>query len=139
MSQNLSMLRAQSFKTFCIRAVVVDLHSGAGGGDQESEIKMNIEEALAKVAQMPQGSVLVAKPPLTWGAEALFVKLTDDYRVPQSVIDAGYVYLLGRDDIEDLLGVLKRKKVGSRTVAEFVIHYAVTDSSPAWINDIPDV
>jgi hypothetical protein len=99
---------------------------------------MNVEEALAKVAQMPEGSVLVAKPPLTWGAEAMVVELTDDYRVPQSVKDAGYEYLLGREDIENLLGFLKKKKVSSRTVAEFVIHYAVTDSAPAWINDIPD-
>jgi hypothetical protein len=100
---------------------------------------MNVEEALAGVARMPEGSVLVAKPPLTWGAEAMFVQLTDDYRVPQSVKDAGYEYLLGRDDIENLLAFLKKKKAGGRTVAEFIIHYAVADSPPAWINDIPDV
>jgi hypothetical protein len=79
------------------------------------------------------------KPPLTWGADAMFVELTDDYRVPQAVKDAGYQYLLGREDIEKLLAFLTKKRVSSRTVAEFVIHYAVTDSAPAWINDIPDV
>jgi hypothetical protein len=100
---------------------------------------MNVEEALSRAEQIPEGHVLVAKPPLTWGAEAMVVQLTDDYRVPQSVSDAGYVYLLGRDDIENLLAFLKKKRVSSRTVAEFVIHYAVTDSPPAWINDIPDV
>src|SRR5687767_8760733 len=100
---------------------------------------MNIEEALAKMAQMSERSVLVAKPPLTWSAEAMFVELTNDYRVPQSAKDAGYEYLLGRDDIENLLAFLKKKRVSSRTVAEFVIHYAVTDSAPAWINDTPDV
>jgi hypothetical protein len=99
---------------------------------------VNVEEAVAKVAQMPADSVLVAKPPLTWGAEAMFVQLTDDFRVPQSVKEAGYEYLLGRDDLENLLEFLNKKRVGSRTVAEFVIHYAVTDSPPSWINDIPD-
>ena len=100
---------------------------------------MNVVEAIAKVAQMPEGGVLVAKPPLTWGSEAMFVELTDDYRVPQSVKDAGYEYLLGRDDIENLLADLRKKKVSERTVAEFIIHYAVTDSAPSWINDVPDV
>jgi hypothetical protein len=100
---------------------------------------MNVEEALTKVAQMPEGSVLVAKPPLTWGAEAMFVGLTDDYRVPQAVKDAGYQYLLDREDIEQLLAFLTKKRVSSRTAAEFVIHYAVTDSAPAWINDIADI
>lgn len=99
---------------------------------------MNVEDAVANVAQMPEGTVLVAKPPLTWGAEAMFVDLTNDYRVPESVKDAGYEYLLGRDDIENLLAFLKKKRVSSRTVAEFVIHYAVTDSTPSWIHDIPD-
>ena len=104
----------------------------------ESEAMMNVEEALEKVAQMPEGSVLVAKPPLTWGAEAMFVELTNDYRVPQPVKDAGYEYLLCRDDIENLLAFVQKKRASSRTIAEFVIHYAVTDSAPAWINDIPD-
>lgn len=99
---------------------------------------MTVEEALRKLAQTPEGSVLVAQPPLTWGAEAKFIALTDDHHVPQPIKDAGYQYLLGREDIENLLAYLKKKRVSSRTAAEFVIHYAVTDSAPAWINDIPD-
>ena len=88
---------------------------------------------------MPVDSVLVARPPLTWGAEAMFVQLTDDYRVPEAVKEAGYQYLLSREDIGNLLRFLKTKKVTSRTAAEFIIHYAITDSSPSWINDVPDV
>lgn len=38
----------------------------------------------------------------------------------------------------NLIAFLKKKKVGARTIAEFVIHYAITDSAPAWIDDIPD-
>ena len=100
---------------------------------------MNVEEAILRVGDMPDGSVLAARPPLTWGADAIFVELTEDFRLPQPVKDAGYEYLLGRDDIENLLVFLKRKKVSARTVAEFVIHYATTDSTPAWISDVPDV
>jgi hypothetical protein len=98
---------------------------------------MTIEEAIAAIARAPKDSALVAKPPLTWGAEAMFVELTDDYRVPQHLCESGYQYLLGREDIETLLEFLK-KKVSSRTAAEFVIHYALTDSPPSWIDDIPD-
>lgn len=99
---------------------------------------MNLEEAMLKVAEMPEGSALVAKPPLTWGSEAMFVDLTDDYRVPQTILDSGYQYLLGHDDLVNLIAFLKKKKIGIRTAAEFVIHYAITDSAPAWIDDIPD-
>jgi hypothetical protein len=90
------------------QVALVALLSGAVAGDRESEVRMNVEEALTKVAQMPEGSVLVAKPPLTWGADAMFVELTDDYRVPQAVKDAGYQYLLGREDIEKLLAFLTK-------------------------------
>jgi hypothetical protein len=99
---------------------------------------MTVEEAVLRLAQAPEDSVLVAKPPLTWGAEAMFIELTDDYRVPQPVKDAGYEYLMGRDDIANLLALLKKKRLSSRAIAEFVIHYAMNDSAPAWIDGIPD-
>jgi hypothetical protein len=99
---------------------------------------MNVEEAVHRVAEMPTDSVLVAKPPLTWGAEAMFVQLTADLKIPQSVKDAGYKYLLGREDMKALLAFLEKKKVSRRTVAEFIIHYSMTDSAPSWIQDIPD-
>jgi hypothetical protein len=123
---------------FFTPAEAVDSLNGAEVGNPE-EAHVNVEEAVAAVAQMPAESVLVAKPPLTWGAEAMFVQLTDDFCLPQWVKDAGYEYLLGGDDINNLLEFLKKKSVSNRTVAEFIIHYAVTDSAPSWINDIPDI
>ena len=128
----------QFSKAFFILEVVADLLNRAELGDLIVEADVTVEEAVANLAQMPTNSVLVPKPPLTWGAEAQFVRLTDEYRVPPSVTDAGYQYLLGREDIERLFDFLKSKKVGSRTVAEFIIHYAVNDSPPSWINDVPD-
>jgi hypothetical protein len=99
---------------------------------------MNVEEALSAVHQVSSESVLVAIPPITWGADAKFVLLTSDYRVPQEHLDAGYQYLLGIEDIEMLLEAASEKKMSSRTLAEFVIHYATFDSYPSWFNDIPD-
>ncbi|WP_039913059.1 hypothetical protein [Cellvibrio mixtus] len=100
---------------------------------------MNIEEAVIKWADMSENSVLVAKPPLTWGADALFVELDEDYCVPQKIKEEGYEYLLGREEIERWVNYLKKKKVGTRTAAEFIIHYSITDCTPEWIDDIPDI
>ncbi len=99
---------------------------------------MNVEEALIKYSEMTDNSVLVAMPPITWGAEAMFVELTKDYAVPDNVKEAGYKYLLGKEEIEYLLPFIKKKKASTRTVAEFIIHYALTDCTPAWMDDIPD-
>lgn len=99
---------------------------------------MNVEEAMAKAPNMSDNAILVAKPPLTWGSEAMFVELTDDYMLPQGVKEAGWEPLLAKEEMDDLLAFLKTKAVGSKTVAEFIIHYAVLDCPPSWIDDIPD-
>ena len=99
---------------------------------------MTVEEAVARIAQMPSDSVLVANPPFTWGAEAMFVELTDDFQVPEVIKNAGYQYLLEHSGIEELLEFLKKKKISSSATAAFVIHYAVNDCTPSWIDDIPD-
>jgi hypothetical protein len=64
---------------------------------------MNIEVAVGRVREMSDDSVIVAKAPLTWGSEAMIVELTDKYRVSQPVKDAGYEYLIGRDDLAKVL------------------------------------
>ena len=112
--------------------------NGVEAGNKMAGESMNVEQAVSNAAAMPEDCVLVAKPPLSWGSEAMFIQLTEDYRVPEEVQGAGFQYLLGRDDLLDLLAFLKKKRVSDRTAAEFIIHYAVTDSPPAWINDIPD-
>ena len=99
---------------------------------------MTVEEAVSRVLEMGQRTVLVAKPPLAWGSEAMFVELNEDFGVPQAVKDAGYEYLLEREELVICLKFLAKKRVSSRARAEFVIHYAVLDASPAWIEDIPD-
>jgi len=127
------------FKMLSIPGEVADLPSGGGVGDYTWEADLNINDAIIAVDQMPDDCVLVAKPPLTWGAPAMFVKLTGDYRVPEKTREDGYEYLLGKEDIENLLKFLKKKKMSNQTVAEFIIHYAINDSPPFWIKDIPDI
>ncbi len=99
---------------------------------------MNLEEAIEKAAQVSDEMVLVAKPPFTWGAEAQYVMLTNDCSVPKPVLDAGFEFLLDHEDLMTQLGYLKSKKVSGRTAAEFVIHYVMNDSWPAWFSDLPE-
>lgn len=98
---------------------------------------MNILEALDKV-RSGRGGVLVARPPWSWGADAQLVELTTDFRVPQSVLDAGYQYVMGADDILPLLQFANRKKLSDEAVAEYVVHVASFDAEPEWIKYIPD-
>lgn len=99
---------------------------------------MKLEDMVQKVEEMSDTSALVAKAPLTWGSEAMVVELTSEYGIPEGAKDAGFEYVAGRDDLIWLLRCLEKKKVSNRTKAEFVIHYAVVDAMPAWIDDIPD-
>ena len=91
-------------------------------------------------AALPNGdsdAVLLAKQPLTWGSEAVVAKLTDESRVPEERRDDGYVYLLGMEGRGDLLPSIRCKRASDRTVAEFFIHYGITDTWPAWLDDLP--
>ena len=123
----------------CIRAAAVALLDGAKIGDDLEASKLNLEEAVSKANEMSDDGAIVAKPPFTWGSEAMIVESTDECRVPEPVKNAGYEYVIEHEELLHLLAYLKKKKISSRATAEFVIHYAITDSSPAWINDIPDV
>jgi hypothetical protein len=99
---------------------------------------MTIEEALQQVRSAPNGSVLVAIPPLTWGSDAKYVMPTAEYELPRDVREAGFQTVLDRDDIVKLLGYLGAKKASARTAAEFVIHYSTYDAYPAWFDDLPN-
>ncbi len=99
---------------------------------------MNIEEAINIAEQISDEMVLVVKPPLTWGSEALYVPLSDDFSIPKSVSDAGFEVVLDHEDLMTQLEYIRSKKASTRTIAEFVIHYAVNDSWPEWFNDLPD-
>jgi hypothetical protein len=100
------------------------------------ELVMNLEEAFAMLDSVSNASVVLAKPPFTWGSEAEFVEVTDDYRVPQNFLDAGYEYLIGVEDALYMVSNLAGKRIGARAVVEFVVHWAIHDAPPAWFNDL---
>lgn len=72
------------------------------------------------------------------GGEGYIVEFTKDYDVPKDVKDADFKYVLGKEDLENILPFIQNKMASSRTVAEFIIHYAITDCTPAWLDDIPN-
>jgi hypothetical protein len=101
---------------------------------------MTLLEALRLVPSMDERGALVAVPPLTWGSEARVSNLVGDrYEVPAEAVDAGFEYVLGKEDLETLLGYATQKRMSEEAVAEFVVHFALHDAYPAWFNDIPNV
>jgi hypothetical protein len=98
---------------------------------------MNVEEAVLSAVNMSDNSVLVAIPPFSWGSEAMFAEYTNDYRLPTEIQSAGYECILGKEDLLNLISDATNKKMSSKSLAELVIHYAVFDAYPAWIDDIP--
>ncbi|MGJ9419111.1 hypothetical protein ACHAC9_15305 [Massilia sp. CMS3.1] len=99
---------------------------------------MNLEEAVAKVREVSDDMLLVAKPPLTWGSEAKYIALTDDFCVPSQIANEGFEVVLDHEDLITQLSYLAEKKVSGKTAAEFVAHYAVHDDWPAWFRDLKE-
>ena len=89
-------------------------------------------DAVQAVRQHPTG-VLFAKPPLSWGAEALVAQLNDDYSVPSELAAQGFVCLLDHEDVSMVLGSSTASTLPPRVQAELVVHYAVYDAFPEWL------
>lgn len=75
---------------------------------------MNLEESVAKAREVSDDMVLVAKPPFTWGSEARYIALTDDFRVPSQVADEGFEVVLDHEDLITQLDYLTKKKVSEK-------------------------
>ncbi|MGX4641464.1 hypothetical protein [Massilia sp. SYSU DXS3249] len=99
---------------------------------------MNLQEAIAKARGVSDDMVLVAKPPFTWGSDARYIVLTDDFCMPSQVADEGFEVVLDHEDLLTQLDYLAEKKVSEKTAAEFVAHYAVHDDWPAWFRDLKE-
>jgi hypothetical protein len=99
---------------------------------------MNVLEALRLVSTMPNNAVLLAAYPLTWGSEAGIVAHDAQFNIPRTDVDAGFKYVLEKEDLVRLLGYASEKRMSEESTAEFVIHYALHDGYPSWFNDIPD-
>lgn len=103
-------------------------------------LPITIEQAIVAVSRgrVSDELTLFARRPWSWGAEARFVLIGPYDPVPQDVVDAGLEYVLSVVDIAEILPDVLQKRLGSRALAEYVVHYATFDCAPAWISDVPD-
>lgn len=78
---------------------------------------------------------IVAKRPWSGDAEAELVPLTEDSRVPQPVLDAGYQYFLevgvARDEVLEGLAYLTPDQR-----FEAILYYAENDTFPNWLIEL---
>ena len=65
---------------------------------------MNVLEALRLVSTMPNNGVLLAAYPLTRGSEARIAAHDAQFNIPQTDVDAGFRYVLEKEDLVRLLG-----------------------------------
>ncbi len=100
---------------------------------------MNLLEAIQALARYPERSVVVAKRPFAWGSPARIVELDGDAKVPSTERDAGYEYVLEREEVLRLSAFASTKRMSDRAKAEFIAHYAQLDAFPAWFDDIPNL
>lgn len=76
---------------------------------------------------------IVVKRPWMGDSEARLVRLTEDFRVPEEVLSAGYEYFLevsvARDEVlSGPIALNDDQKVAA------VIYYAENDAFPEWMN-----
>lgn len=99
---------------------------------------MPLIEAIFSVAGADRTAVICAREPFSCSADAVIATFTADFRVPDEVLEAGFQYFLGRDEVVKLLEQVAKKRASRESQAEFVAHYAMFDAYPSWFNDLPD-
>ena len=94
---------------------------------------MNLAEIVSGLESIDESLCIVAKRPWAGESEAKLVRLTEDFRIPEEVLSAGYEYFLevsiARDDV--LSGPVALSKEQQLAA---VIYYAEYDAYPEWLN-----
>lgn len=94
---------------------------------------MTLAEIVSSLESADGSLCIVAKRPWTGDSDAKLVGFTDDFRIPEEVLSAGYEYFLevstARDDV--LSGPVALS-TAQRLAA--VIYYAEYDAYPDWLN-----
>lgn len=98
---------------------------------------LTLVDAVFGICEMPANRLLCARPPFTWASESVIATFTAGYHVPIDIQAAGFVYVLGQEDVREIVLTSSSKQASRKTVAELVCHYALLDSYPAWFDDLP--
>jgi hypothetical protein len=100
---------------------------------------MKLIDAIFLVGQLPEDSVICARPPFHQSSEAVVVKYENNLSIPSQVTREGYTYFLEVDGVKELLEMIGRKRSSKNTKAEFVCYYASWDAFPAFYDDLEDL
>lgn len=97
---------------------------------------MNLASIIANLESADNTLTIVAKRPWTANSDARLVSLTDEYRIPNDVLQEGFEYFLEVSIARDeALGELAGRLSPAQRVAAMV-YYAENDAYPDWLNAI---
>jgi hypothetical protein len=99
---------------------------------------MRLRDVIGDVESLDDSLCIVAKRPWSPESEALLVRLTADWRVPQEVLIQGHEYFLevsvALDEVLDGLG----DKLSPEQRVDAVLFYAENDAYPEWLCALRD-
>jgi hypothetical protein len=99
---------------------------------------MRLRDLIRDLESADDSLCMVAKRPWTSESEALLVRLTDDWRVPQEVLAQGHEYFLevsvALDEVLDGIG----DKLSNEQRVAALIFYAENDAFPEWLCSFRD-
>ena len=97
---------------------------------------MRLVDIVGQLGSVDRELCIVAKQPWTRESDAELLQLTDEGRVPEQARADGYEYFLEvYVALEDALPE-RAIKLSPEQTFDAVLHYAIHDASPAWLNDL---
>jgi len=97
---------------------------------------MNLRHIIADLYSTDESLCIVAKRPWSPDSEAALVRLTEDYRVPTDIQNAGYEYFLEVSvAVDEVLGDIGRSLSPAQREGA-ILYYAENDAYPTWLGDL---
>jgi hypothetical protein len=93
---------------------------------------MLLREAVFAIERAGNRFVVCAKEPFRGDSEARLVELTEAFAVPRSVLNEGFAYFLGPEDVAELRKIGSDASLTPERVVDLMCHYAVFDAYPEW-------
>jgi hypothetical protein len=93
---------------------------------------MNISEAIKQLDGLDDDDVIFVRQPWTPHADCVVAKLDEEYRVPSSIVGAGFEYFLEIAVAREVLEVFGDRVPTDEEKLRLVMHYAEHDAYPEW-------
>jgi hypothetical protein len=97
---------------------------------------MRLGDIVSQLESADPELCIVAKQPWSRDSEAMLIRLTDNFAVPNEARAEGYEYFLEVNvALEDALPQ-DRVKLSPDQRFDAVLHYALHDAYPTWLNEL---